>query len=111
SLRFICIATLLLQPDIPALVLLDEPELGLHPAAIALVAGLLGKAADRATIIISTQSVNLVNEFALEDIIVVERTEEGASTFERQSADKLADWLARYSLGEIWEKNIIGGRP
>ena len=111
SLRFICIATLLLQPDIPALVLLDEPELGLHPAAIALVAGLLGKAADRATIIISTQSVNLVNEFAPEDIIVVERTEEGASTFERQSAAKLAEWLERYSLGEIWEKNIIGGRP
>lgn len=111
SLRFICIATLLLQPDLPALVLLDEPELGLHPAAIAIVAGLLGKAAERATIIISTQSVNLVNEFTPEDIIVVERDEEGASTFTRQSADQLAEWLTRYSLGEIWEKNIIGGRP
>ena len=111
SLRFICIATLLLQPDIPALVLLDEPELGLHPAAIAIVAGLLSKASDRATIIISTQSVNLVNEFSPEDIIVVERDEDGASTFERQSAEGLTDWLKRYSLGEIWEKNIIGGRP
>jgi predicted ATPase len=111
SLRFICLATLLLQPELPKLILLDEPELGLHPSAIHVLAGLLRRASDRATVIASTQSVNLVNEFDPDDIVVVDRDEKGASTFSRQHNEQLKQWLERYSLGELWEKNVMGGTP
>lgn len=110
SLRFICMSTLLLQPQLPKLIILDEPELGLHPTAISVLAGLLKKASIRSQVIISTQSVNLVNEFDAENIIVVDR-EEGASTFKTLSVEKLGEWLNNYSLGDIWEKNVIGGMP
>ena len=110
SLRFICLATLLLQPELPNLILLDEPELGLHPMAIQILAGLLRKASHFSQLIISTQSPNLVSEFEAEDIIVVEH-KEGASTFKRLEEEKLENWLDEYSLGELWQKNIIGGRP
>lgn len=112
SLRFICLATLLLQPEMPSLILLDEPELGLHPLAIEILAGLLKKAAHRTQIIIATQSTNLVDDLEPEHIIVVERDREtGESTFHRVDEERLANWLSEYSLGEVWEKNIIGGRP
>lgn len=110
SLRFICMATLLLQPQLPKLIILDEPELGLHPTAISLLAGLLKKASHRSQVIVSTQSVNLVNEFEPENIIVVDR-DQGASIFNTLEADKLEEWLNNYSLGDIWEKNVIGGMP
>lgn len=110
SLRFICLAVLLLQPDLPQVILLDEPELGLHPAALTVLASLLRKAAGRSQVIVSTQSVNLVNEFDPEDIIVVDR-EEGASLFHRLETEKLKSWLEQYSLGDLWDKNVIGGRP
>lgn len=110
SLRFICLATLLLQPVLPKMVLLDEPELGLHPSAISLLASLLRKASTRSQVIVSTQSVNLVNEFEPTDIIVVDR-KDGASTFERLDPHQYEKWLDDYSMGELWEKNIIGGRP
>ena len=114
SLRFIGLATLLLQPNLPNLILIDEPELGLHPAAIAVLAGLIKKASKHTQVIVSTQSVNLVNEFEPEDIIVVDRKEvdfKSESTFTRLEEEKLKDWLERYSIGELWDKNIIGGRP
>lgn len=110
SLRFICMATLLLQPKLPPLIVLDEPELGLHPTAISVLAGLLKKASVRSQVLISTQSVNLVNEFEPENVIVVDR-EEGASVFRTLDSEKLSEWLNNYSLGDIWEKNIIGGMP
>lgn len=110
SLRFICMATLLLQPKLPPLIILDEPELGLHPTAISILAGLLKKASVRSQVLISTQSVNLVNEFEPENVIVVDR-EEGASVFRKLDSEKLSEWLNNYSLGDIWEKNIIGGMP
>ncbi|MGB0388703.1 MAG: AAA family ATPase [Ardenticatenaceae bacterium] len=123
TLRFITLATLLLQPviqssflqsinstkDLP-IILLDEPELGLHPYAIGLLADLLSEAATRTQVVVSTQSVTLVEQFAPEDIIVVEHTE-GQSCFKRLVADHMALWLEEYSLGELWEKNILGGRP
>lgn len=115
SLRFICLATLLLQPNLPSLILLDEPELGLHPTALALLAGLLKKASTRTQVIVSTQSVNLVNAFSPEDIIVVDRKSEpgqpGHSIFRRLKSDELTTWLTEYSLGDLWEKNVIGGTP
>ncbi len=110
TLRFICLTTLLLQPHLPSLVIIDEPELGLHPYAINLLADMLQSAATRAQVIISTQSVPLVDQFQPDDVIVVER-ENGASVFKRLDSEKLSVWLEEYSLGEIWEMNLVGGRP
>jgi predicted ATPase len=110
SLRFICLATMLLQPNRPDLILLDEPELGLHPSAINILAGLLRKASHLSQLIVATQSANLVSQFEPENIIVVEN-KESTSTFKRLNITQLAYWLNEYSLGEIWDKNIIGGRP
>ncbi|MBN9391319.1 MAG: AAA family ATPase [Chloroflexi bacterium] len=110
TLRFICLATLLLQPELPATILIDEPELGLHPYAITLLAGLLESASIKSQIIISTQSVPLVNHFSPENIIVVDR-KDNQSTFTPLKTRDLNLWLEDYSLGEIWEKNLIGGRP
>jgi len=90
----------LLQPDPPSTIIIDDPELGLHPYAITLLGALLRSASKRMQVIISTQSVLLLNEFKLDDLIVVKR-EEGTSIFKR---------LEDYSVGELWEKNIIGGR-
>lgn len=110
SLRFICLATLLLQPELPRLILLDEPELGLHPAAISILADLIKKAATKTQVILSTQSVNLVNEFQPEDIIVVDR-EGDHTSFKRLDNERLKSWMKDYSLGQLWESNVIGGRP
>jgi predicted ATPase len=110
TLRFICLATLLLSPELPGLVVLDEPELGLHPAAIVQLAELLRLAAIRSQVVLATQSVTLMNQFELADLIVVERRD-GASSFGRPDAEKLQEWLEEYSLGELWQKNMIGGRP
>ncbi|MEQ4923490.1 AAA family ATPase [Proteus hauseri] len=110
SIRFICLVTALLQPNPPSTIIIDEPELGLHPYAITLLGALLRSASERMQVIVSTQSVPLLNEFELEDLIVVER-KLGASVFKRLEAKQFEDWLETYSVGELWEKNIIGGRP
>lgn len=110
TLRFMALATLLQQPELPATILLDEPELGLHPFAITVLAGLLQSAAERTQVIVSTQSVTLVNQLSPEDLIVVDR-EDSASVFRRPDRANLATWLDEYALGEAWEKNLLGGRP
>lgn len=112
SLRFICLVTLLLQPSslLPDTVLIDEPELGLHPYAITVLADIFKQVAETKQLIVSTQSVELVNEFNPEDVVVVNQ-KNGASTFERLSQEKLANWLEEYSLGELWKQNVFGGRP
>lgn len=115
TLRFICLATALLQPQRPRTALFDEPELGLHPYALSLLGGLVQKAVSPwgtqlNQVIISTQSALLLNEFAPEDIVVVERNS-GQSEFRRLSSAQLADWLSEYTLGELWQKNLLGGRP
>lgn len=110
TLRFIALTTALLQPDPPSTILLDEPELGLHPYALTLLAELLKQATEKTQVIVSTQSASLLDNFEAEDVIVVER-ENGASTFKRLSSAELKEWLKDYSLGELWEKNIFGGRP
>lgn len=109
TLRFIALTTLLLQPVLPNTIILDEPELGLHPFAIAKLAGMIKKASVHSQIIVATQSVNLVNEFSADDIIVANR-EDNQTTFKRQSEESLKTWLEDYSIGELWEKNVIGGR-
>ncbi len=94
----------------PSTILIDEPELGLHPYAITVLASLLQSAAEEHQIIVSTQSVELINEFEAEDLIVVDR-QDGQSTFKRLDENELSLWLEDYSLGELWKKNILGGRP
>lgn len=112
TLRFICLATLLLQPIslLPDTILIDEPELGLHPYAICLLGDILKQVSEDRQIIISTQSVELVNEFTPDDIIVVDQ-ENDASVFKRFNREELNDWLKEFSMGEIWKRNILGGRP
>lgn len=115
TLRMICLTTLLLQPNPPATIIIDEPELGLHPFAIAKLAAMLKSASKQAQIIISTQSVTLLDHFEASDVIVAERVEEqdgrSETVFKRQSEESLHDWLQEYTLGQLWEKNVIGGRP
>lgn len=112
TLRFMCLATLLLQPPglLPDTLLLDEPELGLHPFALAVLADLLKSAAHSTQIVVSTQSAALVDQFDVEDVVVVERRE-GQSVFVRHDRVGLEGWLENYSLGELWQKNVLGGRP
>lgn len=107
----------------PSTILIDEPELGLHPSALTLLAGLVHSAASRTQLILTTQSVSFLNEFEPEDIITVEHTDStalstsdfrnglGESIFNRHDSESLREWLRMYSLGEIWEMNILGGRP
>ena len=110
TLRFIALATLLLQPNPPKTIVIDEPELGLHPAAIEKLAALARVASHKAQVIIATQSSSFVSCFEPEDIVVVER-KEGSTVFARPDKERLASWLEDYSLGELWEKNLIGGKP
>lgn len=110
TLRFICMATALLQPRPPDTMLFDEPELGLHPYALNILAGLLKQAATRTQIIVSTQSAALLDFFEPEDVIVVDRTE-GTSVFRRLERTQLTEWLEQYSLGELWQKNVFDGGP
>lgn len=110
TLRFMCLATLLLQPALPSLILIDEPELGLHPAAIQILAGLFQSAATRTQLIVATQSVTLINQLLPEHVWVVDR-EDGQSVFKNLKTADMSSWLDDYSLGELWEKNVIGGRP
>ncbi len=110
TLRFICLATLLLQPKVPETIVIDEPELGLHPYAITVLASLMRSASARCQVIVSTQSIELLNEYSAEDIIVVDR-KGSESTFVRPDTKALQEWLSDYSLGELWQKNVLGGRP
>ena len=114
SLRFMALATLLLQPPelLPKFIVLDEPELGLHPAAIAELAGIVRTAAQKTQVLLATQSTRLVDEFSPEDLVVVERDDQSSSSvFKKLSSEQLTDWLDRYSLSELWEKNVLGGQP
>jgi predicted ATPase len=111
TLRFICLATALLQPNRPATMLFDEPELGLHPYALVLLGDLFKRAAQQGTqLIVSTQSAALLNEFEPDDVVVVER-HQAESTFRRLNSTGLSEWLQEYTLGELWQKNVLGGRP
>jgi len=117
TIRAIALITALLQPDdtMPSVMLFDEPELGLHPAAIGLIASLLKSAAAKRQIIVATQSPILIREYAPEDVIVVERSENlkgrGESSFRRLERESLASWLGEFDLGELYEKNVTGGYP
>lgn len=110
--RFICLAVLFLQPHElqPQTIILDEPELGLHPAALHVLAELIEYAARKRQVICSTQSISFANLFGPKDFIVVDQ-ENGVSSFKRLEEEPLEHWLEDYGMGDIWNKNLIGGRP
>lgn len=112
SLRLIAIATLLLQPpeNLPLLIALDEPELGLHPAALEIFAEMATSASVHTQLLVATQSASLLNSFVPEQVLVV-HSRACASEFSRLDESSLAEWTKEYSLGEIWEKNVVGGGP
>lgn len=110
TIRFICLATALLQPTPPATIVIDEPELGLHPYAISVLADLIKSAAERTQVIISTQSPTLLDYFDPNQIVVVNR-KDGRSTFERLNPQDYAEWIDDYSVGELWQKNVVQGGP
>ena len=114
-LRTIALVTLLLLPtdELPDVLILDEPELGLHPFAINAIGGLIKAASIKIQVIIATQSTALVDCFDPEDIVVVERNERNGreSVFRHLDSENLEGWLEDYSLAELWQKNVLGGRP
>jgi len=110
TIRFICLITLLLQPNLPTIILLDEPELGLHPYALQILASLFQVVANQTQIIASTQSSIFADFFDIEDIIIAD-TKENATIFYRLDREKYKEWFEEYSVGEMWQKNLIGGVP
>jgi predicted ATPase len=112
TLRFIALATLILQPEKfrPSIILVDEPELGLHPSAITMLASLVKQVSQKTQVILSTQSPLLLDHFQPEDVLVADRVD-GSTQLTRLDPTKLAVWLDDYSLGQLWEKNELGGRP
>ena len=108
SIRFICLATALLQPRPPSTIVIDEPELGLHPEAIRVLGELIRDGAERTQIIVATQSPLLIDQFSVEEVVVVNR-KEGQSLFERLDRDAFSRWLEEYSLGDLWVRNVIQG--
>ncbi len=112
TLRSICLITLLLQPEseLPKLIIVDEPELGLHPYALRIIADLFSSVSLHTQVIISTQSSSFLDYFEPETVITADLTEK-ASQFRRLNLQELEPWLEDYSLGEVWQKNVIAGGP
>lgn len=113
TLRFMALAALFLQPvgQMPSVIIIDEPELGLHPYAITLLAGLVKSVSVERQVVLATQSTRLVDEFEPDQIVVLELDKDSGSQCKRLEPGKLSEWLEDYSLSELWEKNIFGGRP
>ena len=112
TLRFIALATLFLQPKRykPSVIVVDEPELGMHPYAVTLLASLMKQASTECQVIVSTQSSLLLDHFEPQDVLVADRVD-GATQLTKLDSSRLEAWLQDYSLGQLWEKNELGGRP
>lgn len=112
TIRFIALTTLFMQPNPPATIIIDEPELGLHPTAIAKLAGMIKSISSKeCQVIVATQSTELISHFTPEDIITVDQID-GESVFERLDSKALAQWLEDYTIDDLWKRNIITkGQP
>lgn len=112
TIRFIALSTLFMQPNLPSSIIIDEPELGLHPFAIAKLAGMIKSVTSKGVqVILATQSADLVNHFTANDIVTVDQIN-GESVFNRLNEENLEKWLEEYNIGDLWQKNIISsGQP
>ncbi|MES2641218.1 MAG: AAA family ATPase [Myxococcota bacterium] len=110
TLRAMALFAALTQPTLPSFICIDEPELGLHPAALNILVGLIRSVSTRCQVLVATQSPTLLDHFSPEEVVVAERID-GATQLRRLDSDKLASWLEDYSLSELYEKNVLGGRP
>ena len=112
TIRFIALTTLFMQPNLPSSIIIDEPELGLHPFAIAKLAGMIKSVTSKGVqVILATQSADLVNHFSANDIVTVDQVD-GESQFQRLDEENLRSWLEEYNIGDLWQKNIISsGQP
>lgn len=112
ALRAIALITVFQQPDdeLPNLIVVDEPELGLHPHAMLIISGLMRAAASHIQVLLATQSPTFLDHFQPAEVIVAEQ-KQGASQYRRVTPEELRDWLEQYSLGELWQKNVLGGGP
>ncbi len=106
------LTALLLQPKegLPSVIIIDEPELGLHPYAIALLGSLIKGVSTDCQVIVATQSTELLDQFEADDVIVVDR-QARESVFRRQNSQQLKQWLDDYTISDLWKKNVLGGRP
>lgn len=117
SLRLIALVTALLQPRelLPQVIVIDEPELGLHPAGVRLIADLIKAVAADRQVIVATQSPKLVSEISVDDILVVERAEDelqyGYTTVKHLDREQLQPWLEDFDLGTLYDMNVTGGGP
>ena len=112
TIRFIALTVLFMQPWLPKVIIIDEPELGLHPVAIEKLAGLIKIAAQQGTqVIVATQSAELISNFQPEDVLTVNQ-HDGETIINRLSSEDLQTWLDDYTLGDLWKQNIMkGGQP
>ncbi len=111
TLRYLCLSVLLNQPQLPQTIVLDEPELGLHPLAISHFVELLRSSARGRRIVVATQSVTMLNQFSIDEVVIASR-QAGATELHRPDASEYEDWLEDYTLGQLWETNVLdGGYP
>jgi len=112
TMRFIALTVLFLQPNLPDTIIIDEPELGLHPAAIAKLGGMIKSvSAKGCQVIIATQSTDLISHFSPDSIIAVDQIN-GSSKFIRLNSQELQEWLEDYTIDDLWKRNIItSGQP
>ncbi|MBB1139711.1 AAA family ATPase [Myroides sp. WP-1] len=112
TLRFIALTVLFMQPNLPSTIIIDEPELGLHPFAIGKLSGMIKSVSKKETkVILATQSTDLISYFEPEDIITVDQLE-GESVFKRLDSENLKEWLDTYTIDDLWKRNIINaGQP
>lgn len=110
TLRFAVLATALMQPVMPPMILIESPELDLGPRAIAILADLFRAASEQTQIIVVTQSSALVDHLDIENLIVAENIRIDGTQLMRPKAEEYAEWLKDYSLGELWRKNVFGSK-
>ena len=110
SLRYLCLLAILLDPDPPPLIGLEEPELGLHPDLLPKIADLLVDASTRTQLVVTTHSDAIVDALTErpESVVVFDK-KDGRTTFERLDRAALGDWLQKYRLGQLWTRGQIGG--
>lgn len=112
TLRYLCLLAILCHPSPPPLICIEEPELGLHPDVMPVLAELLIEASKRTQLIVTTHSSALISALSHvpEAVLVCERDEEGTH-LRRLEAEPLKEWLETYTLGELWRMGEIGGNP